>query len=277
MAELGQAAPHCPRCQNRLRGGEKFCSACGAALDPGVPPPAQPRAAPLAHEPNGQPENAAQERRAHFEENWSELKQAGLLYGALVLSSLIVGWFGRNDTTPWSDVGGGVTEVAIVFAFVAFRYRDIVPLLGLPQARARTAMWLLFLSLAFVALLELYFYLLGKSGIQIIEITEPYRAAGWSLGVMLLINSVIPAVTEELAFRGIIQSTFERLVGIREAMLIQAALFSVVHLLPMMFPSHFLMGLMFGYLRLRTRSIYPGIALHGGWNALVVLQEIYLP
>ena len=36
-----------------------------------------------------------------------------------------------------------------------------------------------------------------------------------------------------------------------------------------MFPSHFLMGLCFGYMRRRSRSIYPGMALHAMWNALV--------
>lgn len=282
MAEPDQPAAHCPRCQGTLRGGERFCPACGAALDPAARPPDpgwdEPEVQESAVSPeNGMQESARQERRAHFEEYWSELKLVGWLYGTLLLASLVVGWVGRNDTTPWSDVGGGIAEVVIVFAFVALRHRDIVPLLGLPQVGWRSALKLLFLSLAFMALMELYFYLIGKAGVEIIEITEPYQAAGWSVGVMLLVNSLIPAVTEELAFRGIIQSTFERIVGMREAMLIQAALFSVVHLLPMMFPSHFLMGLLFGYLRLRTRSLYPGMALHAAWNALVVLQEVYLP
>jgi len=272
MPEPNGPAAHCPCCQGKLRGGEKFCPACGAALEPAAQPPAQLEAAPHVLE-----QNARQEQVSRFEESWSELKLVAWLYGALLLASLVVGWAGRNDTTPWSDVGGGIAEVVIVFAFVAFRYRDIAPLLGVPQDGRRSALKLLFLSLAFMALMELYFYLLGKSGVRIIELTESYQAAGWGLGVMLLINSLIPAVTEELAFRGIIQATFERIVGIREAMLIQAALFSVVHLLPMMFPSHFLMGLMFGYLRLRTKSLYPGMALHGAWNALVVLQDVYFP
>ena len=38
--------------------------------------------------------------------------------------------------------------------------------------------------------------------------------------------------------------------------------------------SHFLMGLCFGYMRRRSRSIYPGMLLHACWNALVVLQEL---
>ena len=80
--------------------------------------------------------------------------------------------------------------------------------------------------------------------------------------------------TEELAFRGVIQSSLERVLNARDAWLIQAALFSVLHLYPLIFPSHFLMGLCFGYMRRRSRSIYPGMLLHACWNALVVLKEL---
>lgn len=59
----------------------------------------------------------------------------------------------------------------------------------------------------------------------------------------------MPAVIEEIAFRGFIQSALERFVGAREAPFIQAALFSVLHLLPLMFIRHFLMGLCFGLMR----------------------------
>ena len=69
--------------------------------------------------------------------------------------------------------------------------------------------------------------------------------------------SLTPALFEELAFRGVIQSGLTSVVRSREAWLIQAALFSVLHLSPVVFPSHFVMGLTFGYLRLKSRSLYP--------------------
>ncbi|HEY5993332.1 MAG TPA: CPBP family intramembrane glutamic endopeptidase [Gallionellaceae bacterium] len=258
------AAQHCPRCQGRLRAGAKFCPACGAALDPAALQPER------ATEPAVQASPGSR-----FDLHWSEFRLIAKLFGLLLLASLVIGLVGRNDSTPWSDVSGSIAEVMIVLWFACYRYHDISPLLGAPQADRRTALRLFGLCLGFVALLQLYFYLIEKAGVPIIHMTAPYQAAGWGIGVMLLVNSAMPAVAEELAFRGIIQSTLERIVGEREALLIQAALFSVLHLLPMMFPSHFIMGLCFGYLRLRTRSLYPGIALHAAWNALVVLQEIF--
>src|SRR6185503_5812203 len=94
------------------------------------------------------------------------------------------------------------------------------------------------------------------------------------LWAMVLLTSVMPAIFEELAFRGVIQSSLERIFNARDAWLIQAALFSVLHLSPLAFPSHFLMGLVFGYMRMRSRSLYPGMLLHASWNALVVFQEL---
>ena len=92
---------------------------------------------------------------------------------------------------------------------------------------------------------------------------------------MFVLVSLMPAFVEELGFRGFIQSTLNHVFHEREAWLIQAALFSVLHLSPLIFPSHFLMGLCFGYMRLRTKSLYPGMALHASWNAFVLYKEIF--
>lgn len=275
MDEPGLPLTQCPSCQGRLRERVRFCPACGAALDAAIAPAGH-AAGHSEIVPALQPgaEQAAPVSR--FDQSWSELKVVGYLYGAFLVLSLLVGWIGRSDTTPWTDMGGSIAEVVLVFGFIVHCYRDVIPLIGLPKADRLTALKLLLLSVALVLLLQGYFYVLEKFGVDIIKMTESFQKAGWGLGLMLLSDSLIPAVTEELAFRGIIQSRLERVVGVREALVLQAALFSVTHLLPMIFISHFLMGLTFGYLRLRTRSLYPGMALHAAWNALVVLQEVYL-
>ena len=54
----------------------------------------------------------------------------------------------------------------------------------------------------------------------------------------------------------------------------QAALFSMLHLGVAIFPSHFVIGLVLGVLRRRTRSLYPGMAVHLTWNAAVVWAEL---
>jgi membrane protease YdiL (CAAX protease family) len=92
---------------------------------------------------------------------------------------------------------------------------------------------------------------------------------------VFLTISIAPAIVEELTFRGLIQSSLERVFSVRDALLIQAALFGILHLLPFMFPSHFLMGLCFGFLRNRSRSLYPGMLMHAAWNAWVISSELH--
>lgn len=211
---------------------------------------------------------------ARFTLHFAGIKRVGTLFGLLLLSSLVLGMLGRDDSTPWSEVLISAFDAVIVFAFAATGYREISPVLGLPRADWRTAIRLLALALAFIALMQGYFTLIEKAGVPIIRASTSFVAAGWGVGLILLVVSITPAIVEELAFRGVIQTELEKILGMREALLIQAALFSVLHLLPMMFPSHFIMGLCFGYLRQRTGSLYPGMLLHAAWNALVIWQEM---
>lgn len=253
---------HCLHCGHVLRAEAKFCSACGAPADAAgwEAPPRE------AHAARGQ---------ARFHLHLAEIKRIAWLFGLLLLTSLLFGTLAARDTTPWSDVVASLADAVIVFVFAGARFREIRPLLGLPRADRRRAALLLLLSLAFLALMWSYFALIEKAGVHMLHMTTQYQDAEWGIALTLLFTSIMPAVVEETAFRGVIQSVLERVLGPREALFIQAALFSVLHLLPMMFPSHFVMGLVFGYLRMQTRSLYPGMALHATWNALVVLDEFY--
>ena len=129
-------------------------------------------------------------------------------------------------------------------------------------------------SAAFVVAMFLYFHFLARLGMPIMRATETIAQAGWPAWTGFVLISVMPAIFEELAFRGVIQSSLERVFNVRDAWLIQAALFSLLHLSPLVFPSHFAMGLAFGWIRMRSRSLYPAMLLHGAWNALVVFQEL---
>jgi membrane protease YdiL (CAAX protease family) len=55
---------------------------------------------------------------------------------------------------------------------------------------------------------------------------------------------------------------------------VQAALVSALHLSPVILVTHFAMGLAFGWVRRLSGSLFPGIMLHGAWNAWVVVSSI---
>jgi len=91
-----------------------------------------------------------------------------------------------------------------------------------------------------------------------------------------LLIAVVPAIGEELLFRGWVQSAFVgawpsrgRLVA---GVVVQAACFAVFHLLPERMPQTFALGLVAGVLTVATRSLLPAIACHVAHNSMPLLM-----
>jgi len=213
-------------------------------------------------------------RMPRFVLHWGELKRLAWIFGLFLAVSFAFGITWRSIHSPWVDVAASAAQALIVLVAVASRWSKVEFLFRFHGGNLRDGLILILISVVFVALATGYFKLLEYFGVPIYSSTSMFIAADWPLWSIFLLVSIVPAVLEEIAFRGVIQSSLERMLNARDAWLIQAALFSVLHLHPLMFPSHFLMGLCFGYMRRRSRSIYPGMLLHACWNALVVLQEL---
>jgi sodium transport system permease protein len=97
-----------------------------------------------------------------------------------------------------------------------------------------------------------------------------------NLGVALLVFAVMPAITEEVAFRGFILSGLRKSYSSGSAIVISAFLFGFLHVLLSLFQQLFaatLLGLILGWVALRTRSLWPGVIFHLINNALGVLTE----
>ena len=83
-----------------------------------------------------------------------------------------------------------------------------------------------------------------------------------------LTMAVLGPLAEELTFRGVIQTRLERAMPPWLALVLQAAIFGLVHGTPIQMVYAFLMGLAFGFLRRCTGSILPGFAAHAAFNAM---------
>jgi len=95
-----------------------------------------------------------------------------------------------------------------------------------------------------------------------------------NLGVALLVFALVPAITEEVAFRGYILSGLERTYSRRTAIVLSALLFGFFHVLLSLFQQMFgatILGLVLGLMVVRTRSLWPGVVFHFVNNALGVL------
>ncbi len=254
-------APVCGLCRTPGRPGARFCARCGAALS-AVPDREERRRVRLA-------------ARA-VREQWGEFK--GVLWFFLVVMALqIAAKVLLATTRATGPVIDAVLSAGMALAAVGFALRERVSVgaalrrAGLAGANAPYAAGV---AAGAFGLAFLYFRLLKSLGAPAISYLEDFREAGWPLWSAFLLTSLMPGIFEEVAFRGFVQGRLARLLGAREALLLSAGLFAVAHLSPAVFPSHFLMGLALGAIRHRTGSLYPGMAAHALWNALVLVEEI---
>jgi membrane protease YdiL (CAAX protease family) len=96
------------------------------------------------------------------------------------------------------------------------------------------------------------------------------------MALNLLIVAVLPAICEELFFRGFVQSQLQRITKPHAAIWLQAALFSAVHLQFQGFLARLFMGAAFGYLRQWSGSLWPCIVAHFVNNAVNVIVAYYV-
>jgi sodium transport system permease protein len=87
-----------------------------------------------------------------------------------------------------------------------------------------------------------------------------------------LVLALSPGITEELLFRGAIQSGLRRDMPARSVVLWQAALFAVAHASIYRFVPIAMVGALLSAVALRGRSVVPAILLHVAYDALLVLE-----
>lgn len=117
---------------------------------------------------------------------------------------------------------------------------------------------------------NLFLYLLGKIGYNP-DTSLPFALTnfGWfALSVLLL--CIIPAICEELLFRGIILTSLREKNDIF-ALFISALCFCLIHASPQQTILQFVMGVVLGYSYMKTNSLLAPILLHFTNNFIVVL------
>lgn len=109
---------------------------------------------------------------------------------------------------------------------------------------------------------------------QAAEITKVFLNSGTITGLILnlFIIAIIPAIGEELLFRGLIQRLFTELSNnVHVAIILSAVLFSALHLQFYGFFPRFALGVMFGYLYLWSGNLWLPMLAHFVNNAAAVL------
>lgn len=109
---------------------------------------------------------------------------------------------------------------------------------------------------------HLYHGLLFRAGAEDAMPLARLRAAGLSEGALVVLFCVYPAVTEEIAFRGLLQHWLQVAIRPERALALSAFLFAALHFSILSLPYLFGIGLLLGFAKWKTGSLYPSMLIH---------------
>ena len=93
----------------------------------------------------------------------------------------------------------------------------------------------------------------------------------FSLVTTLILLAVAVPIIEELLFRGLILDSLSESYGSWASIFISSVIFAILHIHPLSILNAFWGGMIYGYVRMRTNSLWPSIFLHSMWNGHIVL------
>lgn len=132
--------------------------------------------------------------------------------------------------------------------------------------------------LALVPLLAInYFYhgwLAHRLGYDPTFMTDELRKAGLGTSGLIIFFCIFPAIVEEIAFRGLIQHWLHVAIPPFRAMVLASALFTALHFSILSAPYLFAVGMVLGWVKWKTASLYPSMLIHFLHN-LIVIQFLW--
>lgn len=199
-----------------------------------------------------------------------------------------------------NDSGGGAAEVAgvpvsiitatamagsfavIGLALSVVRYREPLSTLGFVRTSGfrpylfAAGMWLIGLSILIVWMQVLIWlgvdFLVPPDTAQ-----KALDEAGGSIVITILLVGIAGPIAEEVFFRGFVLTGLLKRFGVRRALLFSSLLFGLFHIDPGAIVPTFALGLILGWVYLKTGSVWPAMFAHGLHNTVAVLIAKYAP
>jgi membrane protease YdiL (CAAX protease family) len=247
--------------------GRRFCTTCGA---PWQPTWATCPACDARHRHAPPPPSAALTGRPVASALGLYFTFLGLLIAAMVV---IIASGDSPATATRVEIGVGVLIAAAVLAWCAAQPREILPLLARTGQPKWWALAVAAVPVTFGLATLTVNFLVRVVDLPQLHYVQPIVDAGFGWRTVLLLICVQPAVCEELAFRGVILGGMRHVLPDREAIIVSALLFMIIHLSLLSFPHLVLIGLVLGYVRVKSGSLYPCMLAHFLHNLAVVLSE----
>jgi membrane protease YdiL (CAAX protease family) len=252
-------------------GGPGRCSYCGATLDPRF------YFCTTCATPYTSPESLLPPRRAR---TLSEGELISLdaphvapvfwTYFSVVLGAGLVGFVlltnGRPDLAFYVQSGAFLATTCVLGA-IHWRALSV----QLRRVGVFQPAFLLCLVLLVPLLGVNYLYhgwLVRHLGLPQSPLMEHVRQADPTTAIILV--CIFPAVSEEIGLRGLVQHWLQTAIKPWRALLIASALFALLHFSLLSAPYLFAVGMLLGYAKWKTGSLYPSIVLHFLHNLIIL-------
>ncbi len=170
-----------------------------------------------------------------------------------------------------------VTDLAVLITTAVFAVR-YWPLLRTQLARTGFGGRYAYIGLALlVPMLALNFgyheFLQSLDGVGGSSWVAQLSSDGLSDAALVLLICVFPAINEEIAFRGLVQTWLMSALRPARAIALGAVLFSAMHFSILRAPYLFLVGYLLGWIRMKTGSLYPAMLAHFLHNLAVLMID----
>lgn len=221
-------------------------------------------------------------------------KDASLVYAGALLANILVFFIigiilymlsnvAGNSTPEYANsywilyINSFLCELAFFLLFIIYNKKQKINFVEASRLRTKFDAKIFF-GVIFLAVL-VFFGSLNFTGIfnnfvqtlsQKTSLSVPLGNV-WELLLSSLIFAVIPAVCEELLFRGVMYNALRRRFGAKMSIFLSALLFAIIHFSILQTMHQFIMGLVLGCLVYFTGSIVYGIIFHFVNNLIVLV------
>lgn len=247
--DLPPEAPlHCAHCARELPATARFCNGCGRLVPQNVPAP-------------------------YVDEGFMRRQRDLIAVFAVVVLYILGAYLMRGERSWQRSLGWDAGLFVIVLAASIYFRKVLLPALALGTFSVRRLIGYLAVQGVLTAFVLLTVCWVRDSVGESSSSWAVYVGAPWPTVVALLSMAVAPAVSEELAFRGILFGQLRTLTSATSTVLVTSFLFALVHF---SFLSLFWLvpaGLYYGWVRYREGVIWYGVACHFAHNSMVVLGE----
>jgi membrane protease YdiL (CAAX protease family) len=198
-----------------------------------------------------------------------------LVSGVAYASRFTAGRPDRNALYQWSTAIGELTVFAVILAVTLAITGGRYDLLALnrPTSWGKALLWCLLLLIVVYAVIAAIDPLLHGGREQGLTPSgwQPRHAAAY--GANFVVIAAVAPFVEELLFRGLGFALLERL-GRWPTILAVGLAFGLYHGLVQALPELALFGCVLAWLRMKTRSVIPGMLLHSAFNTIALVAAV---